>query len=157
MDAQLQRRIQRYGWDRAAAVYERYWQRQLAPAQDRLLALAALRPGERVVDVACGTGLVTVRAAEAVGPSGLVVGTDIAGQMVARTQAAADARGLHHVRTARLDAEDLRGLPEASFDAALCALGLMYVPDPARALAEMARLLTSGGRAVVAVWGRRER
>jgi ubiquinone/menaquinone biosynthesis C-methylase UbiE len=157
MDAPLQRRIQRYGWDKAADVYERYWQRQLAPAHDRLLALAALRPGERVVDVACGTGLVTLRAATAVGPSGLVIGTDISQEMVGRAQAAADARGLHHVRAVRRDAEDLGELPEASFDAALCALGLMYVPDPVGALTEMARLLTPGGRTVVAVWGRRER
>ena len=55
-----------------------------------------------------------------------------------------------------MDAEELR-LPDASFDATLCALGLMYVPEPARALAEMRRLLRPGGRAVAAVWGRRDR
>jgi ubiquinone/menaquinone biosynthesis C-methylase UbiE len=157
MDAPLQRRIQRYGWDKAADVYEQFWQRQLTPAQDRLLALAALRPGERVVDVACGTGLVALRAAGIVGPSGIVVGTDISERMVAHAQAAAIAGGLRHARFARLDAEDLHDLPARAFDAALCALGLMYVPDPARALAEMARLLVPGGRTVVAVWGRRER
>ena len=54
MDARLQRRVQRYGWDKAAALYEGYWQQQLAPAQDRLIALAALQPGERVIDVAAG-------------------------------------------------------------------------------------------------------
>ena len=58
MDARLQRRVQRYGWDKAAASYESHWQRQLAPAQDRLLDLAALQPGERVIEVAAGTGLV---------------------------------------------------------------------------------------------------
>lgn len=157
MNAALQRRIQRYGWDKAANVYEQYWQRQLAPAHDRLLALAALRPGERLVDVACGTGLVTLRAAEAVGPSGLVVGTDISERMVARAQAAAATHGLVHIRTACLDAEDLCALPAGAFDVVLCALGLMYVPDPRRALVEMARLLAPGGRAVIAVWGRRER
>ena len=52
MDARLQRRVQRYGWDRASAAYERYWSRQLAPAQTRLLELGDLKPGERVLDVA---------------------------------------------------------------------------------------------------------
>jgi len=62
MDARLQQRVQRYGWDRAAATYEQSWQKQLEPAQARLMELAALKPGERVLDLACGTGLVTFRA-----------------------------------------------------------------------------------------------
>ena len=74
MDAKLQRRIQRYGWDKAVRYYEQYWGQQLAPAQRRLLEMAAIQPGEWVVDVACGTGLVTMRAAAAVGPKGVVVG-----------------------------------------------------------------------------------
>jgi ubiquinone/menaquinone biosynthesis C-methylase UbiE len=73
----LQRRIQRYGWDRAAAWYEQSWGRQLAPAQTALLALAALRAGERVVDVASGTGLITFAAADVVGSSGTVLGVDL--------------------------------------------------------------------------------
>ena len=59
MDAKLQRRIQRYGWDKAVDMYEQHWQQQLAPAQTRLLEMADIRPGDRVLDVACGTGLVT--------------------------------------------------------------------------------------------------
>ena len=70
MDARLQRRVQRYGWDKAAASYERYWAEQLAPAQQRLIEMAALGAGERVLDLACGTGLVTFPAATAVGASG---------------------------------------------------------------------------------------
>ena len=156
MEPRLQRRIQRYGWDRAAAEYERYWQRRLEPAQTCLLEMAALRPGERVLDVACGTGLVTLRAAAAVAPDGEVVGTDISERMVEATRAAAAARRLQNITCARMDAEELR-LPEASFDVALCALGLMYVPEPCRALQEMHRVLKPGGRAVAAVWGQRDR
>ena len=70
VDARLQRRVQRYGWNKAAAYYDGFWSEQLRPAQDLMLALAALRPGERVLDIACGTGLVTFRAADAVGPAG---------------------------------------------------------------------------------------
>lgn len=61
-----QRRIQRYGWDNAAGYYAPFWQEQLKPAQDRLLEMAALQPGEHVLEVACGSGLVTFPAAEAV-------------------------------------------------------------------------------------------
>lgn len=156
MDPKLQRRIQRYGWDKAATRYEQSWQRQLEPAQARLLALAALAPGERVVDVACGTGLVTFKAAAAVGPSGAVVGTDLSESMVDLARARAEERGLGHVRVERMDAEDL-DLPAGAFDAALCALGLMYVPDAVKAVAEMARVVVPGGRVVAVVWGQRSR
>jgi ubiquinone/menaquinone biosynthesis C-methylase UbiE len=155
VDPKLQRRVQRYGWDRAAPYYEQYWQAQLAPAQQRLFERASLRPGARVLDIACGTGLVTFRAAAAVGPEGQVVATDISEAMVERVAAEAGRRGLGHVRAARMDAETL-DLPEASFDVALCALGLMYVPDPGRALAEARRVLRPGGRLVAAVWGARK-
>jgi ubiquinone/menaquinone biosynthesis C-methylase UbiE len=154
MDAKVQRRVQRYGWDKTVDVYERYWRDQLEPAQALMLEMAAIRPGERVVDVACGTGLVTFRAAEAVGPSGTVIGADLSGKMVEQAAAEAARRGVGHARFARMDAEAL-DLPEGAADVALCALGLMYVPEPERALAEMRRVLVEGGRVAVAVWGAR--
>jgi ubiquinone/menaquinone biosynthesis C-methylase UbiE len=154
MDPRLQRRVQRYGWDKAVGDYEAGWRAQLAPAQTLMLDMAALRPGERVLDVACGTGLVSFRAAAAVGAEGAVVGTDISGAMVEAARGLAAERNVEHASFARCDAEDLT-LDEAPFDAALCGLGLMYVPNPAKALAEMARLLKPGGRAAAAVWGAR--
>jgi ubiquinone/menaquinone biosynthesis C-methylase UbiE len=154
MDARLQRRVQRYGWDKAAEYYEQYWARQLEPAQARVLALAELREGEQVVDVACGTGLVTFPAAERVGPRGRVFATDISDAMVASIRATAARRGLSQVTAERRDAEELE-VGEATFDVALCALGLMYVADPVRALERMYHALRPGGRAVVAVWGAR--
>lgn len=156
MDARLQRRVQRYGWDKASGEYERYWRRQLEPVQVRLLALASLRPGERVLDVACGTGLVTFPAAQAVGAGGSVVGTDLSQDMVIRATQLAQTLGVPQATFERMDAEDLQCEPR-TFDVVLCALGLMYVPDPQKALAEMVRVLRPGGRAVVAVWGARNR
>lgn len=156
MDPKLQRRVQRYGWDRAAALYEQYWQDQLRPAQDLLLELAALQPGEQVVEVAAGTGLVTFRAADAVGTSGSVLATDISDAMVQGLRQAAQDRGLANVTAHRMDAEAL-DITESSHDAALCALGLMYVPDPVAALRQMYRALKGGGRAVCAVWGARSK
>lgn len=156
MDAKFQRRIQRYGWDRAVADYEAGWQAQLTPAHDLMLDMAALRPGERVLDIACGTGLVSLRAAAAVGPAGAVVGTDISEGMVQAARHNAAARGLGNIRFERCDAEAVP-LPDGAFDVALCGLGLMYVPGPLTALREMRRLLRPGGRASVAVWGARSR
>ncbi len=156
MDARLQRRVQRYGWDRAQEYYERYWRAQLAPAQRRLLEMACLRPGESVLDVAAGTGLVSFPAAQAVGPGGSVFATDISERMVEALSVEAERRGLGQVQAIRMDAEELH-LADASFDVALCALGLMYVPDWSRALSEMRRVLNPSGRAVAAVWGERAR
>jgi SAM-dependent methyltransferase len=156
IDTRLQRRIQRYGWNEAATDYERGWQRQLEPAQSRLIDLADLQAGERVLDVACGTGLVSLNAAAAVGPTGEVVGVDLSDRMVDAARAAAGARGAGNTRFERMDADDLR-LCDEQFDVVLCALGLMYVADPIRALREMHRVTRAGGRVVVAVWGRRDR
>jgi ubiquinone/menaquinone biosynthesis C-methylase UbiE len=110
-----------------------------------------------VLDVACGTGLVTFRAAEAVAPAGEVVATDISQAMVDISRKTAEDRGVTNVTFERMDAEDLRGLGDASFDAALCGLGLMFMPEPGDALREMLRVLKPGGRAVSAVWGQRDR
>lgn len=156
MDPRLQRRVQRYGWDKAAEFYEEGWEEQLEPAQSLMMEMAALMEGERVLDVACGTGLVTFRAAEAVGPGGEVVGTDISQSMVDTAAKLAAARGFAQVSFKRMDAERL-AVDDESFDAALCALGLMYYPDPVKALTEMRRALKPGGRTAVAVWGHRER
>jgi ubiquinone/menaquinone biosynthesis C-methylase UbiE len=154
MDARLQRRVQRYGWDKAAACYDQYWAQQLEPAQDRVLAKAQLRECERVLDVACGTGLVTFRAAESVGPTGAVVGTDLSDVMVAWVTEMAAKRGMPQVTAVRSDAEEIAQRDE-TFDVVLCALGLMYVVDPLRALEQMRRVLRPGGRLAVAVWGPR--
>jgi ubiquinone/menaquinone biosynthesis C-methylase UbiE len=156
MDAKLQCRIQRYGWDRAADHYEQAWKNHLEPAQTRMLALAAIRRGDHVLDIACGTGLVTFRAAEITGPTGRVVGLDISGEMIRRARRRAAEINLANVSFERSGAEVLP-LENNSFDVALSALGLMYMPDPALAVAEMHRVLKDGATAAAAVWGRRER
>lgn len=156
MEAKVQRRIQRYGWDLAVNSYEPAWQKQLAPAHDALLSQARFAQGERVLDVACGTGLIAFEAARRVGAGGSVTGIDISGEMV---QAAAHrARGLTlgNVQFQRMDAE-LLAFADGSFDVVVCALGLMYMPEPGQALREMRRVLKPGGRLLLAVWGERSR
>ena len=146
--------MQRYGWDLASNGYDDLWQEQLAPARMCMLALASLAPGEHVLDLACGTGLVTLAAAESVGVQGSVLGTDLSGQMVEVARRRAAEQQVSNASFKRMDAEAL-DLPDATFDVVLCSLGLMYLPDPQRAVSEWRRVLKPGGRVVIAVWGRR--
>lgn len=155
MNADLQRRVQRYGWDKAVDSYEKGWSEQLAPSQELLLEMADLQLGEDVLDVACGTGLVTFPAAELTGLAGDILGIDISGGMVDAARALATKEGVRNVRFERMDAECL-DLPDRMFDVAFCSLGIMYYPSPVTALREMHRVLRPGGRAVVSVWGARQ-
>ena len=155
MEAELQRRVQRYGWDKASDFYEGFWEKQLRPAQDLLMEMAAIAPGMKVLDIACGTGLVSFRALESTGDTGYVLGTDLSGKMIELASESAVKKTKGSISFERMDAEELR-LSDSEFDVVLCALGLMYMPGPQRALREMLRVLKPGGRAVAAVWGKRD-
>jgi ubiquinone/menaquinone biosynthesis C-methylase UbiE len=156
MDARLQRRVQRYGWDLAADDYEPLWQAQLAEARAAMISSANPTPGNQVLDIACGTGLVSFEAARAVGPDGHVLGVDISARMLDSAERRARELKLSNCSFARMDAETL-SLPDASFDVVLCALGLMYLPEPEQALREMRRVVRPGGRIALAVWGERSK
>jgi ubiquinone/menaquinone biosynthesis C-methylase UbiE len=134
--------------DTAAAGYDRavgHMTRQLiAP----LLRAARLSPGQRVLDIATGTGVAAEAAAEAVGPSGHVVAADIAPAMVERARERLG--GAPNVSFAVEDGQSLT-FPAESFDAVLCNMGLMYFPNPVRGLSEFRRVLRPGGRAAVSV------
>jgi ubiquinone/menaquinone biosynthesis C-methylase UbiE len=159
MQPKLQRWVQRQGWDRAASCYERYWGDQLRPAIELLLATAELRPGERVLDVAAGTGAVSLEAAAAVAPAGHVLATDLSSKMLDELGRRAAAHRRDNIDVACCGAEDLDDLEVLgvgdSFDVALCSLGLMYVPSPRAAADALHRSLRPGGRTVVSVWGDR--
>lgn len=157
MDARMQRRVQRYGWDRAAEAYETGWKRSLADAHTETLRLAAARPGEQALDLACGTGLISLPLCAAVGPSGQVTATDLSDEMVTTVRRNATARGFANLQASRADAESFPTVADTSIDLVTCALGLMYMPDPARSAAESLRVLKPGGRAVMAVWGERSK
>lgn len=120
------------------------------PVAKDLIRVAALRPGERVIDVACGTGVVTRLAAEALGPKATVAGLDVnAGMLaVARSAAPADVS----IDWYETSAEAIP-LADDSFDVVLCQMGLQFIPDKHAALKEMRRILVPGGRLVLSVCG----
>jgi ubiquinone/menaquinone biosynthesis C-methylase UbiE len=135
----------------AAENYERYFVPAIGgPLAAQLVDLAALRPGERVLDVACGTGVVARHAAERVGATGTVVGIDINPGMLAVARAATPAAAATDWYEA---SADKLPLPDETFDVAFCSLGLQFFPDKRAALGEMRRVLVSGGRLLVSVPG----
>ncbi len=134
-----------------AETYEQYMVPTLfGPCASRLVELAAPRSGERVLDIACGTGIAARRAATRVGSTGQVTGIDSNPNMLSVAEAAARQEGLD-ITWQQGRAEALP-FPEASFDLALCQFGLMFFADRAAALSEMHRVLTGAGRAAMSVW-----
>ncbi len=153
-DADRYKAGQRQQWDQVAAGWKKWWPTFEQGAQhlsDRLVELANIQPGQRVLDVATGIGEPAVTAARRVGPTGHVIATDQAPQMLAIAQDRAAELGLQHIEFLEMDAEAL-DLPESSFDAILCRWGLMFLPNLASALNRMWQLLTPGGRLAAAVW-----
>ena len=116
----------------------------------RLVAVAEIAPGHRVLDVASGRGAVLFPADEKAGASGHATGVDLAEEMVQATNEEAARRGLR-ARVQVMDAEHL-AFPDASFDRVLCGFGIMFFPDQPRALAEFRRVLKPGGRLAVSTW-----
>ena len=117
----------------------------------RTIELAALSIGSRVLDVCCGTGASALPAAEAVGPTGHVIGVDLAGQLLELARTKAIQRNLRNIEFEVGDMLSLR-FPPASFDAVVCVFGIFFVPDMAAALSELWRRLRPGGKLAVTTW-----
>jgi SAM-dependent methyltransferase len=147
-------------WESAAEAWHRWtpflgqW---LGEATDRMLELAGVGPGTRVLDVAAGAGEQSLRAARRTGPTGHVLATDLSPAILAYAADEARAAGLTQLATRELDGEALATLPAESVDAVISRLGVIYFPDRATALAGMRHVLTPGGRVGLVVYSTPER
>jgi SAM-dependent methyltransferase len=157
-DARAFKLAARTQWNTAAPGWNKHtpgiraW---LRVATDAMLDMAGVRPGARVLDVAAGAGDQTLDIAERVGPAGHVLATDLSPAILELALVNARRAGYANVETRVADGESL-GVAEAAFDAAVCRLGLMFLPDPLQGLREMHRALRSGGRVCAMVFSRPE-
>jgi ubiquinone/menaquinone biosynthesis C-methylase UbiE len=150
------REVMQAMWSGVAPAWDAYSEHvdaRSAALTEVMLDAARIVPGARVLELAGGAGGLGLAAAARVGPEGEVLITDVADTMTAIAARRVAAAGLVNVRTAVMGVEFVDA-PDASFDAVLCREGLMFAVEPARALAEIARVLRPGGRMVTATWGR---
>jgi SAM-dependent methyltransferase len=150
---------QRRDWNEASKGW-RDWSdfidRSTAPVSERLIALARLESGQRVLDVAAGYGEPSLTAAKIVGPEGAVVATDISAGMLAYGRERAAAAGLQNVEFIESDAVSL-DFPPGSFDAALSRWGIIFEPDGEGAAGRVRGFLKPGARMAISSWGPPER
>ncbi len=159
LDAQAIKERQREEWGRAAAGWRKHderFRRMTAPVTQRLLEMAAIAPGQRVLDIACGTGEPALPAARIVGPAGSVLATDLAAEMLEVARERAAAQGIANIEFRLVDGEEL-DVEAESFDAATCRWGIMFMPEPLRCLGHVRDALKPGGRVAFAAWGPPER
>lgn len=141
------------GWSSSATEYERVTVRFTRPYAVDAIARLSLRPGDRVLDVACGPGTATFLAAER---GATVLAVDYAPAMIERLREAVATRGVTGVEAAVMSGEAL-DVPDGSFDAAACVFGLMFFLDQPAGVRELRRALRAGGRAAIVTWGPPER
>lgn len=146
-------------WQEAAEAWHRWgptlnaW---LGPVTEAMLDMAKVGPGHRVLDVAAGAGEQSMTTARRVGPTGYVLATDISSNILEFAATEAKRLGLAHIECKVLDGENL-DVPEASFDAVISRVGLIYFPDQQKALAGMKRALKPGGRVAAIVYSTPDR
>jgi len=124
----------------------------IAPVGEALVEKAAVRPGDRIIDIGCGSGVNSFDLAERVGPEGLVTGLDISPSLVAEGQHRALARGIENVHFVVGDAGMVR-IPGEGFDVLFSRFGVMFFEDPYAAFTNMHSFLKSDGRMIFACWG----
>jgi SAM-dependent methyltransferase len=146
---------QRDQWDGAAAGWNKwsdFIDKHAGMVSDRLVEMAGIKEGDRVLDVACGYGEPSLTAARKVGPDGSVVATDISAEMLGFGRQRAAANGVENIEFMQSDASSL-DFPAESFDAALSRWGIIFEPDGEGAAARVRGFLVPGSRMAISSWG----
>ena len=120
----------------------------------RTIERLALQPGATVLDVGCGTGASAIPAAEKVGPTGKVIAVDLADRLLAIARRKAAARKLENIEFRHGDMENL-GYPDQFFDAVICVFAIFFVPDVAKQIRELWRMVRPNGQLAITTWGPR--
>ena len=159
LDPERVRREQREFWNAAAPGWKQMFillDRAAQHVSDRIVELAKIKRGDRVLDIATGSGEPGITAARKVGASGSVVATDMSPAMLALARDRATALGISNIRFVETGAEAL-AIDERDFNAIVCRWGLMFVPDLNLAARRIYELLAKGGGFATAVWGAPEK
>ena len=135
------------GWGKHDALLRTWAQ----PLTDRMMALAGIRSGMRVLDIACGAGEPALTVAETVGPTGSVLATDFVEEMIGYARSKAQERALNNIEFRCVDGEIIDGMANA-FNAVTMRWGLMFMPDPVKCMHCAHSALKPGGKAVVSTW-----
>lgn len=155
VDAGEFRNAQREQWDVAADGWIKWSEpveRAVHVVSERLVEMAGVQPGSRVLDVACGYGEPALTAARAAGPDGSVVATDISAQMIAHAGARAAEAGVENLEFEEAAAESL-DFPHESFDAAVSRWGIIFEPDGEGVAGRIRGFLKPGARFAISSWG----
>jgi len=160
IDSKLYKEEVRRGYDNAAAGWQKWWmtiETATEKVSKRLVELAQIQLGSKVLDIATGLGEPALTAAKQVGKSGKVIALDISSQMLSFAKERARSLGLQDVvEFKEADAETI-DLPSSTFDAALCRWGLMFLPNPKAGLSNIYSSLVKGARFAAAVWATPEK
>ncbi len=141
-------------WQSAAEAWYRWsptlneW---LGKATDKMLEMAGITSGHRVLDIAAGAGEQSITTAKKVGPTGYVLATDISSNILEYAKQMAQQAGVNNIETKVMDGENLT-LEDETFDAVISRIGLIYFPDQQKALKEMLRVLKPGGKIAAIVY-----
>jgi ubiquinone/menaquinone biosynthesis C-methylase UbiE len=146
---------ERQKWDNVANGWKKWWnttERGAGQLSKRLIELAKIKPGSKVLDIATGIGEPAITAANQIGKTGHILATDISPQMLSIAKQRAISLGLQNVIEFKEGDTETIDLPTSTFDAALCRAGLMFLPDLKTGLSNIYRSLIEGGYFAAAVW-----
>lgn len=160
LDSKRYKEAERQNWDSVAHGWQKWWTTIEIGAERvsrRLIELAGIKTGSRVLDIATGIGEPAITAAREVGSGGQILATDLSTEMLSIAKQRAINAGLQQVIEFKQGDAETIDLPASTFDAVLCRWGLMFLPNLTSGLSNIYRSLVDGGRLSAAVWATPEK